>query len=327
MFFSTASIRKAFVLTASAAALLLSSDHHSHHSVAAAPIAAAWMTPQERRFVASVSPDTFLGYRLSQASNVTLFMEDLHQERALNPTPSGSGGGGCASGNAQKQLVYLQFDPISPTYPIDLYSMMDGAFCRTEQVPRRRYTEEQKEAIQARLEADYAFLNDSFVFTTEPPHPLQGAYSTVRFYHEFSLFDVYDRTRFELGVENCSVALEDASTLERLRVGIVSRLFWSAVSYPLLCLMVSSLLLSIPAQLGGNAENIDFLNTNKADMAVFDILDHVHTELMLDPTGVGLSNYLQIPMTTTSTVEDFVHRLIINGGANFAAHELGHLAG
>lgn len=80
-------------------------------------------------------------------------------------------------------------------------------------------------------------------------------------------------------------------------------------------------------QLGGIAENIDFLNTNKVEVAVLDVLDHIDFALFVDPTAGWLENYFGIQREASETVDDFVDRLTVNGASNIAAHELGHLSG
>ena len=82
-------------------------------------------------------------------------------------------------------------------------------------------------------------------------------------------------------------------------------------------------------QLGGVAENIDFLNTNKAEIGVLDTLDHINTELLFDPTASGLEKYLNVPRKSTAgeTVQEYIDRLVINGASNIGAHELGHISG
>lgn len=73
-------------------------------------------------------------------------------------------------------------------------------------------------------------------------------------------------------------------------------------------------------QLGGVAENIDFLNTNKGDLAVLDTLDQIDFELFVDPTASRLEIFVNNTMQVGETVDDYASRLIINAASNIGAH-------
>ena len=85
------------------------------------------------------------------------------------------------------------------------------------------------------------------------------------------------------------------------------------------------------------AENIDFLNTNKAELAALDVLDNINTHLLGDPSGAGIENSViggtfynespGIPRQTGETLQQYLDRIIINAASNLAAHGLGHLSG
>ena len=241
------------------------------------------------RFAAQVEPSTVLHLDLMQAESMNDFLTTARSRRRRYRKDGRREG--------KKSLIYLQLDPIDPYYQVDVFHYYSYDFCYTLQVPRRHLTPKQKEEIKKRMEADYAAF-DSFEFTTEEPksNPFDVPYSTVQFFFEPAFYDFSMYGSFFQILSDCDSG--------------------SPYVYDYYADF-----------LGGLAENIDFLNTNKKDRAVLDSTDFIDFLIQVDPSGRALESYFPLTRQGSETVEEYVDKLVVNGASNIGSHELGHILG
>ncbi|KAL7579042.1 hypothetical protein ACA910_019081 [Epithemia clementina (nom. ined.)] len=231
--------------------------------------------------------------------------------------------------NLNKQLVYLQFDPLVPYYPVDVFEGETFEYCYTVQIPRRVITKEQREAIAQRIQHDYsAFGPGAFEFTMEEPstNPFDRPFTTLAFFYEptfldFDFFQEYGAF-FQVLVESCQAEADgepEKDSQESSNIVDDENNYDKDAGFQIQDVFARFL--------GGVAENVDFLNTNFQEMAVLDATDFIDFMLIIDPTGTLLEQYFDVPRQPDQTIDDYINELIVNGASNIGAHELGHLCG
>ena len=255
----------------------------------------------EKRLMSLFEPDTLQYYDMltSDSSSLSDYLQSHSSKNKFALSSSISD-----MNDRFDQTVLLDFTPRIPTYPVEVYDQFN--FCGVEEVPRRLYTEAEQAAITERIKKDYEPFGFKFITEAEAEtwHPLDGPYSTLFFFFEIPGFPgtVYEFSGLPLPfviVNSCGDDISDPAKV----------LNWSSVF------------------LGGVAQHIDFLNTDKGDTAVLDGTDFIDF-VFARPGGVSsLESFLFTPKNPGETDEEYKTRLIINGGANIGAHELGHICG
>lgn len=157
------------------------------------------LTAEEQLIINQFDTDTLQFHELVEAGSVGAFLWQTTKKRKSSPRPGGKGGGK-GKRIVETQLVFLDFEFLDPFYPVYVYDTA-GTFCYIERRPRRTYSQTQRDAIKNRIEED--FKEFDFEFTVDRPHPLEGAFSTIRFYFE-GIFDPFMFEPFRLNVPNCA---------------------------------------------------------------------------------------------------------------------------